>query len=79
MSEKDLRKFYDIFSEAWKYLKDHSVPDDTEDFWNKLRDDGSSIGKKYNDPIEHQLITDLIVAANNTIQSYYRRDERCSA
>ena len=75
MSETELKKLYDIFSDAWKYLKNHSNPDDTEAFWVKLRDDGSAIGKKYDDPIEHQLAVDLVVAANGTIQRYYRRNK----
>ena len=76
MSEKELRILYGIFGECWQHLKNHSNPDDTEAFWVKLRDDGSAIGKKYDDPIEHQLAVDLVVAANAVIQRYYRKSRK---
>lgn len=73
MNKEELKKLYEIFSESWLYLKNHSNPDDTDTFWDTLRDDGSAIGKKYDDPIEHQLAVDLVVAANGVIQRYYRK------
>ena len=75
MSEEELKRLFDIFQDCWRYLKDHSNPDDSEEFWNRLRDDGSAIGQKYEFGTEHRLAADLVVAANGVIQRYYRRDK----
>lgn len=73
MSEEELKRCFEIYKDCWNHLKQHCKPDDTDEFWNALRDDGSAIGKKYDDPIEHQLAVDLVVAANGVIQRYYRK------
>ena len=51
MSEEELKRCFEIYKDCWNHLKQHCKPDDTDEFWNALRDDGSAIGKKYDDPI----------------------------
>lgn len=70
MSEEDLRKWYGIFSEAWRYLKDHSHYDVKKDL---NITDGIDTVKKYTG-FEREIIKDLIITANRVIGEQYRRD-----
>lgn len=48
MSEEDLRKYFNIYTECWQLFKDHSNPDGTMEFWSALNAEAKAIYKKYN-------------------------------
>lgn len=49
---EDLKKYYEMSTVAWKFLKDHYIELDkngsTENFWKKLIAESRALGEKYN-------------------------------
>lgn len=72
MSEANLRKWYSMFSNAWKYLKDHSHYDITKDL---MLIDGGDCLDEYTG-FEYEIMKQLIVIASRILGEQYRRDRK---
>lgn len=46
MSNDELRKYFDIYTECWKLFKKYSDPVNSDEFWRAFTDDANAIYKK---------------------------------
>lgn len=78
MEENKLRKFNKIFNELWKIFKKYSDPDDSDEFWQGLRDEMSALNDYFRDQGDEDLkdtAEKLAVSTMLCIQNIYRRKE----
>jgi hypothetical protein len=78
MTEKKLKLFNKLFNELWKYFKEHSDPDDSDEFWASLRNEGAALNDSFrelDDPDLKDVAEQLIVTTIHCIQNIYRRKE----
>lgn len=65
MEEKELKEYYSMITETWKFLKEF-LPEvlvikdceSNEKLWDKIMNTAGAIGKRFND---HEFITRLMV------------------
>ena len=78
MEENKLRKFNKIFNELWKIFKKYSDPDDSDEFWQGLRDEMSAFNDFFRGQGDEDLkdmAEKLAVSTMLSIQNIYRRKE----
>ena len=45
-----------FFTEFWNFRKKYYIPEDDDDFWNSLINEGDALADKYNNPFFDQLM-----------------------
>ena len=78
MTEAKLKLFNKIFNELWKIFKKYSDPDDSDEFWQGLRDEMSALNDYFRDQGDEDLkdtAEKLAVSTMLSIQNIYRRKE----
>lgn len=78
MESEKLKLYNKLFNELWKFFKEHSNPDDTDTFWQDVRDKGSDLNDVFRDLGDADLkdtAEKLIVCIILCIQNIYRRKE----
>ena len=74
MTEKELRRTYDMFSSSWKFFrKYHDMPDNDES-WQAAVDESNAISKQYNSKFANALL----LASINELERM-KKEERKSA
>ena len=59
--KKELKKGdteYEIFNDYWKIVKEYNIPEDADEYWERLINAGDEFCKKY----DSQYARDLILA-----------------
>jgi hypothetical protein len=78
MDEKKIKQFYTLFTELWKIFKKYSDPDDSDEFWQGLRDEMAALNDYFRDQGDEDLkdtAEKLAVSTMLSIQNIYRRKE----
>lgn len=47
MTEKELKQYYEIYTDCWKLFREYSEPDGTDEFWQRLVDEVDMLHKKH--------------------------------
>lgn len=47
MTEENLKKYFEIYTDYWKLFRKYSELNDTEEFWKKLDDESRMLYKKH--------------------------------
>ena len=54
--------YFNLWAEAWNFLKKYATPGDSEEFWEQLVNESGEIMKEYEDKPECDFVKDLVVA-----------------
>ena len=47
MNNKELKRYFDFFTDCWKFFKKYSTADNTEKYWEAVDSDSQAIAEKY--------------------------------
>lgn len=48
MSNEELKRIYNLFTDCWRFYKKYAGAQDTDSYWEKIVDESSELSKKYN-------------------------------
>lgn len=66
VTDKELKKVYDMFTSSWKFYKKYAGIQQSEDArWQQLVDESDSIVKRYGNS---RLVRDLLLAAASELE-----------
>lgn len=60
MSSEELKRYYDMFTDSWRFFKKYSDVKDTDEYWKLVVNGSGAISKKYG---ECKIIINLVLAA----------------
>lgn len=60
MSNEKLKRYYDMFTDSWRFFKKYSDVKDTDEYWEAVVNETHEISKKYG---ECKIIINLVLAA----------------
>ncbi|MCI9021095.1 MAG: hypothetical protein HFH32_10215 [Eubacterium sp.] len=71
MTEQELKRDYDMFTNAWRFFKKYAVVEDKDNdkFWEQVVDESSEISKQYG---ECKLIINLVLAGITELERLYK-------
>lgn len=69
MNEDELRRIYGMFTDSWKFFKKYSDVQETDEYWEQVVEESTSISKKYG---ECKLIVSLLVATIDELERIYK-------
>ncbi len=68
MTENELRRYFDMFTDCWKFFRRNASQMDAPDFWKMVADDNYETWAKHNhDP----LMKMLLAATTKEIERIY--------
>ena len=70
MSDEELKVYFEIFNECWKFFKKYSNPQDNEGFWNELIEDLENKTKKYKN---YEFARKMLIQTEEEIEELLRR------
>lgn len=47
MKSEELKRYFDFFTDCWKFFKKYSSADNTEEYWQAVDSDSQEIAVKY--------------------------------
>ena len=71
-----LKLYYLLFSELWKYFREFSDPDDSDEFWKNMLSRGSAIADSFKESGDPEIIEfshDMVLETMKHIQRIYRK------
>lgn len=69
MSEEELRNYYEVYTDSWKLFRKYSNPNETEEFWDSLRDAVDVIFRKHG---RSHFAEKVLLATVNEIDRIYK-------
>lgn len=60
MGNEELKRYYDMFTDSWRFFKKYSEVKDTDEYWEAVVNESSTISRKYG---ECKIIINLVLAA----------------
>ena len=69
MDEETLKQYYAVYTDAWRFFKKYSNPEDTEEFRVKVTKEALELEKKYSTEQCGKLASDILA---KTIIEIYR-------
>lgn len=60
MGNEELKRYYDMFTDSWRFFKKYSEVKDTDEYWEAVVNESSAISRKYG---ECKIIINLVLAA----------------
>lgn len=48
MSNEELRRIYNLFTDCWRYFRKYVDTQNTDDYWKKVINESGELSKKYN-------------------------------
>ena len=75
MTEQELKRDYDMFTNAWRFFKKYAVVEDKDNdkFWEQVVDESSEISKQYG---ECKLIINLVLAGITELEIFFKMMRR---
>lgn len=73
MTESELRKYYEVITDAWKLFKDHSTPVGDDQFWQEMMRQTNDLHLKHGKTVFSEKILN---AAISEIEDIYKRSFR---
>ena len=70
MKEEELRKYYDVYTDCWKLFRKYSVPDDSKEFWERLRDEMEEIWNRHG---KSEHAKKILLATRDEIEKIWRK------
>ena len=47
MSNEELKRYYDMFTDSWRFFKKYSDVKDTDEYWEKVVGESDRLSKQY--------------------------------
>lgn len=69
MGEEELRKYFDVYTDAWRIFRKYSNPDASDVFWERLKEDTEAV---YNKHGKSHFSANILVATLNEIDRLYK-------
>ena len=73
MKEAELRKYYDVYTDCWKLFRKYSVPDDSKEFWERLRDEMEEIWNRHG---KSENAKKILLATRDEIEKLWRKGKQ---
>ncbi|MEI1256008.1 hypothetical protein V8Q34_14815 [Blautia sp. JLR.GB0024] len=70
MTEENLKKYFDVYTDCWKLFRKYSEPNDAEEFWKSLFEETNELHKKYG---KSKFSEELILATAGEIDRIFRK------
>lgn len=65
MSNEELKRYYDVFADSWKFFRKYSDAQETDAYWEQIVAESAAISKKYG---ECKLIVSLLLASVSELE-----------
>lgn len=72
MSNEELKRYYDMFTDSWRFFKTYADVKDTDEYWEAVVDKMHEISKKYR---KCKLITSLVLAVFTEFQRISKEEK----
>lgn len=69
MREEELRKFFNVYTECWRFFRKYSSPTDDDEFWEKLINESSELVEKSE---RKELAKAIMLATIDEIERVYK-------
>lgn len=73
MTEIELRKYYEVITDAWKLFKDNSMPIGDDNFWHELMRQTNDLHLKHGMTIFSEQILNTVISE---VEDIYKRSFR---
>lgn len=60
MGNEELKRYYDMFTDSWRFFKKYSEVKDTDEYWEVVVNESGAISRKYG---KCKIIINLVLAA----------------
>lgn len=47
MTDEELKKYYEVYTDCWKLFRKYSSPNDSDQFWQQLIDESNLLYEKH--------------------------------
>ncbi len=64
-TDEELRKIYNIFTDAWKFYRKYADVQQTDEYWSALADEADLVAQRHQNS---RLCCDLILAATAELE-----------
>lgn len=69
MSDEQLKKYWEMYTDSWKLFKEFSEPDETDEYWFALRDKAIELHEKHGTNLMLQIAVATILELNRVYKA----------